>query len=115
MDKRELRKLVLDIGYLVNKDVKPNGDVDISKVMDDLNTMDSYKPFQLALKENKEFKKISKEAIPSDKYEQWFGIIVDLMGYKKDEIDNTTLGHLFQDIALLKSRVNKELETEEFD
>jgi len=97
MNKVELRKLIMDIGYLFNKHTDGK-DIKISELMDDLNKMDSYKPLQEVIKERKELK-------------QRFGIILDLMGYDK-ELDNTTLGHLFQDIALLKSKKPK---PEEYD
>ena len=99
MDKRDIRTLVLDIGHLSHV----HG-TDISKIMDELNTLESYKPFQAVLKEHKEFKK--QLELPN-KYETYFGIIRDLMGYNKD-MDNTTLGHMFQDIAVLKSKSKRD-------
>lgn len=50
----------MDIGYLFNKHTD-NKNIDISKLMDDLNKIDSYKPLQKALKEQKEYHKLLKE------------------------------------------------------
>lgn len=50
----------MDIGFLINKHTKSNT-VDISRVMDELNTLDSYKPFQKAIKDSKELKKANEQ------------------------------------------------------
>ena len=57
MNKIELRKLIMDIGYLFNKH-SDNKNIDMSKLMDDLNKTESYKPLQKALKDQKEYQKI---------------------------------------------------------
>lgn len=60
MNKIELRKLIMDIGYLFNKHTD-NKDIDMSALMDELNKMDSYRPLQKALKEQKEYHKVNIE------------------------------------------------------
>ena len=60
MNKIELRKLIMDIGYLFNKHTD-NKDIDMSKLMDDLNKTESYKPLQKAIKDQKEYQKLLKE------------------------------------------------------
>jgi len=60
MNKIELRKLIMDIGYLFNKH-SDNKNIDISALMDDLNKTETYKPLQKALKDQKEYKKLLKE------------------------------------------------------
>ena len=60
MNKIELRKLIMDIGYLFNKHTD-NKHIDMSQLMDDLNKTESYKPLQKALKEQKEYQRILKD------------------------------------------------------
>ena len=52
----------MDIGYLFNKHTD-NKDIDMSKLMDDLNKTESYKPLQKAMKDQKEYHKMLKNDV----------------------------------------------------
>lgn len=73
--------------------------VRLDKLIDDM----SYEEKESMLKDAKDCKK----------YKSYYNIICDLLGYKQD-MDNTEIGFMFKDIALLKKTDKKQLD-EEFD
>lgn len=87
----------MDIGHLTHV----NGS-DISKTMDDLNKLDSFKLLQQVIKDAKE----------GTRYKSYYTRMCDLLGYKSD-LDNTEMGFMFAELAGRMGK--KENKDEEFD